>query len=129
MPSWQPNWEDVKWDWGAASNAVQALRRSADLMETTARQRMGVAHQAQTEWRGRYRLEFDDKLRYMDQRAYGIASELRALAARIASASEAARAEQSHRESERARWRSEKEEEERREREREREKRRRQHGG
>lgn len=122
MPNWQPIWDDVKWDWGAANNAIQALRRSADLMENTARQRMGVAGQAKTEWRGRFRLEFDDKLRHMDHRAYVIASELRALAGRIASASEAARAEQSRREHDRARWYHEKEEEERRERERERKK-------
>lgn len=117
MPNWQPNWNNVVWDWGAANEAIAALNRAAGRLEESAVERQRVAATAQVEWRGRYRQEFDGDLAELVRKAQSLAAELRATAGRIAAASEGARSEQSRREHERARWQREKREEERRERE------------
>jgi hypothetical protein len=117
MPNWQPNWNDVIWDWGAANEAIGALQRAASRLDESVHERGLVAAEAQREWRGRYRDEFDVGLADLVRRAQSLAAELRTTASRIASASEAARSEQSYRERERDRWRREKQDEERRERE------------
>lgn len=118
MPNWQPNWENVVWNWGAANEAVASLQRAAGVLENSVYERGGFAAGAQREWRGRFREEFDLDLNRLSQQAQSLAAEYRALAGRIAAASEAARAEQSHRERERERWWNEKRDEEREERER-----------
>jgi hypothetical protein len=118
MPNWQPNWNNVVWDWGAASEAVAALHKAAGQLENSLTERHPVATSAQIEWRGRFREEFDRELAHIVQRALSLAAEYRATAARIAAANAAARAEQEHRERERERWRREKADEERRDRER-----------
>ena len=116
MPNWQPNWNNVRWDWGAASAAASSLRRAADKLDATAQERQRAATEAQREWRGRYREEFDEQLRNMLRRATELAAEFRYMAHRIEQASQNAWAEQRHRESERRRWHSEKRKEEERER-------------
>ncbi len=118
MPNWQPNWNNVIWDWGAANEAIAALHRAASQLENSLSERGPVATAAQIEWRGRFREGFDQELARIVQRALSLAAEYRATAARIAAASAAARAEQEHRERERERWRREKADEERRDRER-----------
>jgi len=117
MPTWQPNSQNVRWDWGAADAAVAALRAAADKIEATLAERLRCAAEAQREWRGRYREEFDVELERIKVRARELAAEYRAAADRIRSASQRAYEEQRHREHERERWRREKEDEERRERE------------
>ena len=62
MPNWQPNWQDVHWDYAAAQGAVSALRRAADLVDQRADERARAALQAIEQWRGRYRNEFDERL-------------------------------------------------------------------
>lgn len=123
MPNWQPNWDDVRWNWGAASEAAAALRSAAGKLEATLADRLRYAASAQREWRGRYRDEFDVALDRMARRARDLAAHFRDAADRIASASARAREEQRHREHERERWHREKEDEERRRREREAERR------
>lgn len=117
MPNWQPNWNNVRWDWGAANAASAALRRSADKLDMFAHERSQVAGAAQREWRGRYRLEFDQQLQAMLSRSSNLAAEMRHAAGRIDQASTRAWDEQRHRERERERWRREKDEEDRRRRE------------
>ena len=117
MPPWQPNWENVRWDWGAADEAVAALRAAADKIEVTLAERLRSAAEAQREWRGRYREEFDAELEGIKSRAQGLAAEYRAAADRIRSASQRAYEEQRHREGERERWRRDKEDADRRDRE------------
>jgi uncharacterized protein YukE len=112
MPNWQPNWNNVRWDWGAAGAAAAALRRAADKIDQTAHERARVAAEAQQEWRGRYRLEFDERLREILQRAGSLAAEYRHMASRIDGASNQAYHEQRHREAERRRWWREKRAEE-----------------
>jgi uncharacterized protein YukE len=112
MPNWQPNWNNVRWDWGASDTAITSLRRSADKLDQLTNERVRVAREAQREWRGKYREDFDDHLDRLVARARDIANQLRDAANRIASASQRAHEEQRHRENERARWWREKREEE-----------------
>lgn len=113
MPNWQPNWQDVRWDHGAAQEAVSVLQRTADLLDQTAHKRARVARDATEQWRGRYREEFDGHLAQMLRRAHDLARQYRDAANRIARASQQAYEEQRRRERERERWRREKEAEER----------------
>lgn len=125
MPNWSPNWNDVRWNWAAANAAADALRRGAAQLDNTTGVRRVYAGNAQTEWRGLFRDQFDGDLGWMVNNALSLAAEMRAAADRIDRASDDARQEQSRRERDRERWRQEKADEERRERERrEREKRR-----
>jgi len=113
MPSWQPNWRDVVWDWGAADDARNALRRAADLLDSTANERQYRSRAATAEWRGRHRERFDAELSRLLRQAHDLAGSFRDAANRIVNASQRARDEQRHRERERERWRREKEAEER----------------
>ncbi len=113
MPNWQPNWNNVRWDWGAASEASHALRRAADRLEQTLVEKERLANVARREWRGRYRDEFDAEFAAMKTRAQQLASDFRQKAFEIDRASARAEAEQRHREAERARWQREKEAEDR----------------
>lgn len=114
MPNWQPNRNPVRWDWGAASEAVAALERAAARIEETLHERLRLAAEAQQEWRGRYRDQFDGDLERIKTRARQLISEYRAKAWEIRSASERALQEKHRREAEIARWEREKAEEDRR---------------
>jgi len=118
MPNWSPNWENVRWDWGAADAAMAALRRVADRLDATANENVRIAGPAQAEWRGARRLRFDDDLASTVRKEHALADECRRMAGRISDASSAAHREQDKRERDRRRWEEEKREEERRERER-----------
>lgn len=118
MPSWQPNWNNVNWNYGAANDAVNELRRAADLLEESVSRRSRAADTARQEWRGRYRDEFDRDLDEMLRRARELADQMRNKAREIDNASQRAREEQRYRERERTRWENEKREEQRREEER-----------
>jgi hypothetical protein len=113
MPNWQPNWNDVRWDWGAAQQASHALRRMADILEHTAHEREQWARKATRMWWGRFRVEFDYQLDRMISGARELAAQCRELAARIDAASQWAREEQQRRIAARERWRRELEEEQR----------------
>ena len=128
MPNWQPNWQRVRWEDGAANDAIAALNRAAEHIEAALAERLGHAATAQREWRGRFRNEFDPELERMKNRAHELAADYRRAAARIRSASQDAHDEQRRRELERERWSREKADEERRQREEE-ERRRRESGG
>ncbi len=118
MPSWNPNWSNVSWDWGAANAATHTLREAADKLDTLTDARLREARNAQAEWRGRFRLRFDSDLEHLVRGSRDLAAQLRHKADQIQSASRRAEEEQRHREQERRRWlderRREEEEEQRR---------------
>jgi hypothetical protein len=113
MPNWEPNRQDVHWDFSAADEAAAALRRVANILQETAAQREQQAREATAEWQGRYREEFDVHLTKMLRRARELAMEYRDAANKILSASQRAYDEQKRREQERQRWELEKKDEER----------------
>ena len=118
MPNWKPNRDKVKWDYGAASDAANELRRAAALLRDATVRRRASADVAKAEWRGRFRDQFDHDLTTMVNRALELADQMESKAREIEGASERAQAEEKRRRSEIERWEREKREEERRERER-----------
>lgn len=116
MPNWSPNWNRVQWNWDVASEAAGSLRRAADKLDSYAHERRQVAADAQQEWRGRYREEFDHRLQRMLAQSRDLAAQMRDAANRVDHASSRAWSEQQHRWREQERWRREKREEEERER-------------
>ena len=108
MPSWQPNWPDVHWNYADAERAAGELDRAAEEFDSTSDAQRPAAGTASPEWRGSYRRRFDQQLGEAQRTAWWEAGELRELAARIRRATQAARDEQARRERERERWRREK---------------------
>ena len=111
MPNWQPNWQDVHWNYAAADRAADELDRAADELESTSKARQQTADNAAAEWRGTYRRWFDRQTTEALRAAWWQAGEFREAAARIRRATQWARDEQARRERERERWRREKAEE------------------
>ena len=62
MPNWQPNWEDVRWNYAAADRAAAELDHAAGELEPTSDARRQVADASAAEWRGTYRRRFDQQL-------------------------------------------------------------------
>jgi hypothetical protein len=108
VPNWQPNWEDVRWNWAAADAAAAELDRNADQLESNAGVWQQAAAAAALEWRGTFRSRFDSEGTDILRDAWYQAAEFRAEAASIRRASQMAREEQARRERDRARWRAEK---------------------
>ena len=111
MPNWQPDWQDVRWNYADAERAAGELDRAAEEFDSTSDAQRQAAGSASPEWRGSYRRRFDEQLSQAQRTAWWEAGELRELAARIRRATQAARDEQARRERERERWRLEKAEE------------------
>ena len=111
MPNWQPNWEDVHWNYAEADAAAAQLNRDADALDRTSGAWQLGSNTATGEWRGVYRRRFDQELTGTLADAWRRAGEFRETAARIRRATQWARDEQAHRERERERWRREKAEE------------------
>ena len=114
MPNWEPNWNDVKWDEGAAIDAARALFRAADKLDEIIERRVREAAGAQKEWRGRHSEQFDDYLNEMGLRSRRISQEYRETARKIIHRTQLAMQDQRNREKERERWKQQKAEEERR---------------
>ena len=107
MPSWQPNWSDVRFDHAQARHAIDQLRACAALLDSQTERRVILARRAQEEWRGRAREQFDEELRGIVSRAADLVDSMRSLAAYIEQAALDAAAEQRRREAARERWRAE----------------------
>lgn len=108
MPNWQPNWQDVRWDYAAADRATSELDQAADTLDRTSTSRGDAADRARAEWRGAYRARFDMQLMDALGSAWQLAGTFRESAARIRQASARAREEQASRERARQRWYQEK---------------------
>ena len=102
MPNWSPNWNDVRWNWGAADAAASALRNAAGMLDATADERAGVARDAQVEWRGLFRDRFDAELAEILGRGQPWPTSVAPAADRVASASNRAIEEQRQRRRDRA---------------------------
>jgi hypothetical protein len=108
VPNWQPNWQDVRWDFAAADRAASELDRAADDVDRTSAARDQAAQRAMAGWRGAYRLQFDAQLQGTQRTARYLAGTFRAAAVRVRQASGQAMQEQVSRERARERWRREK---------------------
>ena len=108
MPNWQPNWQDVRWDWAAAEHAASELDRAAEALDRTSAARSQSASTATEDWFGAYRAQFDGLLSGAQSIAWQMAGNFREAASRIRQASLRATEEQNSRERARQRWRDEK---------------------
>jgi uncharacterized protein YukE len=108
MPTWQPNWLDVRFDDARAQAAIDALRQCAGVVDAQAEQRAALARLAQTDWHGGARDRFDIELARMMREASDLAAALRATAARIEVGRDEAHLEQARRVDARDRWWDEK---------------------
>lgn len=117
----RPNYDDVRWDHGAAGAAMAALRHAADEVERGAADTARSSWEIAELWRGQHRASYDLRRRALEVEARELAADCRAAAGAIAAADQRAREEQARRVREREEWeREEREREEREERERER---------
>ena len=114
MPGWNPNWNDVRWNYAVANQAANELRRVARRLDTVTAERVRLADSIRQEWVGHWRDVFNIDFNNMVREAAVLANELRNAASRIDHLSERARNEQYRRERERERWKEEKRMEERR---------------
>lgn len=118
----RPNYQDVRWDHGAAESAVAACTRAAEELEQALLSCAQAAQIAQAGWRGTRMESFADARQSLEGRGRVLVADCRAAAHAITTASQQAREEQARRVYERAEWeraereREEREEDERRER-------------
>ena len=61
MPTWQPNWNDVEFDFAAAESAIVECRLARELLQRRDAVLSGPLAQAREQWRGRKRIEFDER--------------------------------------------------------------------
>ncbi|MDP8931245.1 MAG: hypothetical protein M3O70_22415 [Actinomycetota bacterium] len=101
----QPNWQDVRFNQAAASEAIEQCRSVAAELRRTNQERNGLASLAREGWQGRYRDEFDEDLPSLTAGASTVAALLDALALAIEAAAEGAMQEQGAREQQRQQWR------------------------
>jgi len=104
VPSWQPNWEDVRFDHAAAVEAAEACRRGATTADATAQAVTAAAPSASRDWSGSLSDDFRRELPELGDELSARHGELNALARQIEAAGDEARAEQARREQQRERW-------------------------
>ena len=104
MPALPPGLEPIPLDESVAVAAIDACRRVATAVDVAAESRHAAAVEAQREWRGPARDDFDVRLARVQGEAVDLAADLRASAGAISRAVEDIRAENVRRAAERARW-------------------------
>lgn len=104
MPTWLPNWTDVRFDHRAVEAAAEACDRAAHVVRDTSGQRQGLATVARGGATGPWILRFDTALATMGRRSEEVEGRLRATARLLREASRSAQAEQSARLDARIRW-------------------------
>ncbi len=104
MPNWQPKWDDVKFDYAEANEAVGLCQGALVTLADRHAVLQGPYQMACVHWRGVKRHRFDAEWSAMHVQAEAAADQLRAHIVRLQRESAAALAEQRSREAERARW-------------------------
>ena len=107
MPSWQPIWENVNFDFIAAEAAIadcRACRRILDQRDAVLR---GPLQRGLAEWRGRSRASFDAAERQLRNRTNALIDHLWQAEHRLARTIDDAHEEQAHRVRNRERWNQE----------------------
>ncbi len=107
MPTWQPNWEDVTYNYGEAREAIAACHRALSLLAERGFALAQPRANALEQWEGGKRVDFDAAWDALERRAQTVGDELRATIDRVQGEIDAADLDQRGRESERDRWRDE----------------------
>ncbi|NJN15020.1 MAG: hypothetical protein HC822_01265 [Oscillochloris sp.] len=104
MPRWSPNWEDVRWDFQAATAAATALRRMSNELERYSFERGDAGIAAVDGWLGPHRRDFDQDFVAGLRELRFLATDCRQQAQTLLATNQRARAEQQRRERERDEW-------------------------
>lgn len=104
MPSWEPPWDDVDFDFVAAAHAERLLIDTARFLDDRHVVIGPALAVARDDWRGPWRAAFDLAHERHERTAWLLVDELRVTATRIAIAADEARVEQAHREAARRLW-------------------------
>jgi uncharacterized protein YukE len=107
VPSWQPPWQDVRFDHAAAHAAAAALDSAANRLAAHLDRRASAVHAARAQWQGQHRDRFDAQFRASQVEGHDIVLWCRRLAAEARAASDQARLEQARRQRLRDRWHAE----------------------
>jgi hypothetical protein len=89
--------EDVRFDAGVATELAAAFRSTATLLDHQGAERSRVAGEARTQWRGRYRDQFDQRLHTCVGSGQMLADKLRLAGRMLDNAVEDVAAEQARR--------------------------------
>lgn len=108
MPTWQPNWQDVRFGFSQVEDAADACERLARQLEQTQSQRRHRGEQALAEWRGHHADEFREYLHRSDGESSDLVAALRQTATQLRSGADRARVEQRSRDATRLEWRRQK---------------------
>lgn len=100
----EPNWEDVRWDHGAADEAAGALGRAAATLDMALADEARLGRPATEQWRGGTRAEFDRRRNALRTELADLAAACRDAAEQVRRASTRAAEEQRRREREREEW-------------------------
>lgn len=104
MPSWEPPWDDVDFDFTAAAHAERLLVDTARFLDDRHLVIGPALAIARDDWRGPLRAAFDLAHERHERTAWLLVDELRVTAARISIAADEARVEQARREVARRLW-------------------------
>ncbi len=107
MPTWQPNWTDVQFDYQAAYETIGNCYGCLAFLESRNHNLASARAQATREWRGRYREEFDTESARLDRFAFDVMSQLRAAVEGVYAEIASAELEQRIRIADRTRWEAE----------------------
>lgn len=107
MPTWSPNWTDVRFDRAAAERAASECERAARIVRHTADRREALATSALADGRGPWRDQLKRQGAELHGRAADLEVRLRALATSLRVASARAQTEQSNRLAARQQWKAE----------------------
>ncbi len=104
MPTWTPNWTDVRFDQAAAEHAAAECERVARVVRDAAGRRSSMARSAMVDADGPWRDALIQGATQVQARSEAIEARLRALAAALRDASTRARADQRTRVVDRDQW-------------------------
>ncbi len=77
MPAWQPNWNDVEFDFTGAEAAIAECRLAREVLETRDAVLAGPLVSARDQWRGAKRVEFDESEEALQRDVARLIEELR----------------------------------------------------
>jgi PP-loop superfamily ATP-utilizing enzyme len=120
MPAWQPNWNDVVYDFEGAEDAIVRARACRRVLEDRPGTLAAALDAAREQWRGAKRVEFDLEEEHLARRNLELIDQLDLAERRVRLEIDEAHAEQARRVAERERFWQELREEEARAREAER---------
>lgn len=106
-PNWQPDWDDVRFDHGAASEAVAECRQAINTLNSVGHAHARAAMDAQSDWSGSASDRFSEQRTLVEAAIEGAVEALQDAIDAIQRAATAATNQQAARVESRRRWHAE----------------------